>query len=132
MAKARPETGALRILIVEEERGIIDLFVDLMSEMGYEIETAEDGEEALGIIPSYKPNIVVSDIFMPKIDGDILYSRVIEKNPEYADRFIFITGNPIDEKLGEFLAGTGCPLISKPFDILELSSIIQSKIGKPT
>lgn len=130
MAGATGKT-ALRLLIVEEEKGITDLFVDLMSEMGYEVETAEDGEEALGMIPSYKPHMVVSDIFMPKIDGDKLYSLVIKKSPEYADRFIFITGNQIDDKLGEFLAETGCPMITKPFDILELSSIIQGKIGKP-
>ena len=131
MGKAQRKTTALRILIVEEEKGITDLFVDLMSAMGYDVETAEDGEEALGLIPLYKPHVVVSDIFMPKIDGDKLYTRIIEKNPEYADRFIFITGNPIDDKLGKFLAMTGCPMISKPFDILELSSIIEGKIGKP-
>lgn len=130
MVKAPPKAG-IRILIVEEEKGITDLFADLMSEMGYEVEIAEDGEEALGLIPSYKPHIVVSDIYMPKIDGDKLYNRIIKESPEYADRFIFITGNPIDDKLEEFLAGTGCPMVSKPFDILELSSIIQGKIGRP-
>ncbi len=123
--------NTLRILMVEEEKEITDLFLDMMSEMGYEVQVAEDGLEALGIIPSYKPHIVVSDIFMPRVDGDELYNLIVEKSPEYSDRFVFITGNRIDDKLGAFLAGTGCPIITKPFDLLELSSIIQGKIGRP-
>ncbi|MCL5021374.1 MAG: response regulator, partial [Bacteroidetes bacterium] len=62
--------NAGRILIVDDEKDITNLFADLMRDMGYEVRAADDGEVALQIIGSYRPDIVVSDIHMPRIDGD--------------------------------------------------------------
>lgn len=120
--------NAGRILIVDDEKDITNLFADLMRDMGYEVRAADDGEVALQIIGSYRPDIVVSDIHMPRIDGDEFYRRVVNMIPSYASKFIFITGSEIDTALGVFLADTKCAVFFKPFDILELSSVIKSKI----
>lgn len=123
-------TNIGRILIVDDENDITGLFVELMRETGYEVHSAGDGEEALQIIASHKPDIVVSDIHMPSMDGDELYRRALKIKPSYADRFIFMTGSEIDSKLRKFLSDTGCAMILKPFDLQELTSIINSKIDE--
>lgn len=125
-----PRNAPLKILIVDDETGITNLFLELMSDMGYEVKAAEDGEEALEIIPSFRPDIVVTDIHMIRVNGDELYRRLIESSPEYRGRFIFMTGTEIETKLGEFLAETKCPIVAKPFDISELLAIIEDKFGK--
>jgi two-component system sensor histidine kinase/response regulator len=119
-----------KILVVDDEKAITDLFSQILGDMEYEVRAVDDGEEALKIIDAYKPDVVVSDVHMPRIDGDELYKRAIERQPSYANRFIFLTGSNIDAKLQHFLATSGCEVLSKPFDILELSEIIKKKIGK--
>ena len=119
------------ILIVDDEKAITDLFTQILSDMGYEVTAVDDGEEALKIIDAYKPDVIVSDVHMPRIDGDELFRRVIGKLPSYAKKFVFLTGSNIDTKLQQFLATSGCEVLVKPFDIFELSEIIRKKIGKP-
>lgn len=120
--------NAGRILIVDDEKDITTLFADLMRDMGYDVRVADDGETALEIIGSYRPDIVISDIRMPKIDGDELYRRAVNMSPSYASKFIFITAAEINTTLQKFLAETKCAIFLKPFDILELASVIKSKI----
>jgi CheY-like chemotaxis protein len=120
-----------RILIVDDEKAITDLFSQILCDMGYEVTAVDDGEEALKIIDTYRPDVIVSDVHMPRIDGDELFRRVIERVPAYAKKFVFLTGSNIDSELQRFLATSGCEVLVKPFDIYELSDIIKKKIGKP-
>ncbi len=127
----RPKGAPLKILIVDDETGITDLFVELMSDMGYDVKAAGDGEDALRIIPAFQPDVVISDIHMNKINGDELYKSLIQSSPQFKERFIFMTGTEIETKLEEFLAQTKCSIVTKPFDIEELTAIIEQKFREP-
>src|SRR5215217_3809089 len=58
-----------RVLIVDDDRKILDLLVDLLKLEGYEIATAGDGAEAIDLALSFNPDIVVSDVVMPIMGG---------------------------------------------------------------
>ncbi len=118
-----------KILIVDDERDIGVLFGELMRDMGYEVLSAANGEQALTVIESYKPDLVVSDVHMPKMDGKELYKRVLQKSPAYSGRFVFITGSEIDAPLRKLFTDSRCELVVKPFDISVLSEIIERKIA---
>ncbi len=117
-----------KILVVDDEKAITDLFSQILGDMEYEVRAVDDGEEALKILDAYKPDVIVSDVHMPKIDGDELYRRAIERQPSYAKKFIFLTGSNVDTKLQRFLDTSGCEVLDKPFDIIELSEIIKKKL----
>ena len=65
-----------RVLIVDDDRKILDLLVDLLESEGYEISTAADGAAAINLVQSFDPDIVVSDVVMPNIGGLELCRRL--------------------------------------------------------
>ena len=58
-----------RVLIVDDDRKILDLLVELLELEGYEIAGAGDGAEALELVQSFDPDVVVSDVVMPVVGG---------------------------------------------------------------
>jgi PAS domain S-box-containing protein len=65
-----------RVLIVDDDRKILDLLVDLLESEGYEISSAADGAAAINLVQSFDPDIVVSDVVMPNIGGLELCRRL--------------------------------------------------------
>lgn len=71
------------ILIVDDLQSQLDLMANYLSQAGYSIITATNGEEAIAITTKKKPDLVVTDWMMPKMGGlDIC--RKLRKNPETA------------------------------------------------
>src|SRR5215216_6858508 len=69
-----------RVLIVDDDRKILDLLVDLLELEGYLVTTAADGAEAIDLALSFHPDIVVSDVVMPNIGGLGLCRRLKENS----------------------------------------------------
>jgi len=68
-----------KILIIEDEKHIAEAYSNfLISEGGYDVSCAYDGEEGLAKIKEYKPDLILLDIVMPKIDGVTLVSTLKE------------------------------------------------------
>jgi PAS domain S-box-containing protein len=67
-----------RVLIVDDDRKILDLLVELLQLEGYEIATALDGSEAFDLIISFDPDVVISDVVMPVLGGLELCRRMKE------------------------------------------------------
>ena len=67
-----------RVLIVDDDRKMLDLLVDLLELEGYEVSTALDGADALDLAVSFDPDVVVSDVVMPVVGGLELCRRLKE------------------------------------------------------
>jgi PAS domain S-box-containing protein len=67
-----------RVLIVDDDRKILDLLVELLELEGYEVLAAEDGAEALDLTTTFDPDVVVSDVVMPVVGGFELCRRLKE------------------------------------------------------
>ena len=57
------------ILVVEDDDAIRDLLIDVLADEGYLVRAAGDGEEALAILESWRPSLIILDQLMPKMDG---------------------------------------------------------------
>jgi PAS domain S-box-containing protein len=68
------------MLIVDDDQKVSQLLVDLLEQAGYEVMSASNGEKALELIPSFQPEVVISDVVMPVIDG-IELCRQIKRGP---------------------------------------------------
>ncbi|MBC7931513.1 MAG: response regulator, partial [Rubrivivax sp.] len=79
-----------RILIVDDEAVIADTLSELLESWGYETAVAADGIEGLGSIEEFRPMVVVTDVYMPNLDGFGLLREVRELHPETA--VILLTG----------------------------------------
>src|SRR6266550_5205969 len=67
-----------RILIVYDDRTMLELLVDLMEEEGCEVCTAKNGDEGFSLALSFGPDVVISDVVMPVVDGLELCRRLKE------------------------------------------------------
>lgn len=79
------------VLFVDDEKDICDVLSISLSDLGYKVYTAENGQEALRIIQEINPPIVLTDIRMPVMDGIELLRRIKLQNPE--TEVIMVTGH---------------------------------------
>src|SRR5579864_8798146 len=75
-ARTRP-----RLLVVDDEEAIREVTSAMLAEQGYEILTAEDGLQALELLPQFCPDLVVTDLRMPRMSGFELLKVMRERFP---------------------------------------------------
>ena len=105
-----------RILVVDDEPVIRDVLSALFSGEGYAVQTAGDGLAALDAIAATRPDLVIADIIMPRLDGWGLLSRLREQHAAVPIILLSATfrGNPPD----------GVIFVAKPFDIDHLLAVV--------
>ena len=110
------------ILLVDDEPDIRDVLSLSLSDMGYQVYEAENGDEALGIFRDVQPPIVLTDIKMPGMDGIELLQKVKHENPE--TEVIMITGHGDMDLAIRSLKYEATDFITKPInvDALEIST----------
>lgn len=82
----------MTVLVVDDEPAYRMIVRELLMDDGFEVLTAENGEEALRKLSVIHPDIVVSDIYMPVMDGQKLH-RSVRENPRYEKLpFLFVSG----------------------------------------
>lgn len=77
-------TGSNTILMVEDYADIATVYTYMLESNGFKVELATDGEQALQKVKEVKPDVVLLDIMIPKIDG-VAVLQAIRTKPEYAD-----------------------------------------------
>lgn len=128
------------ILLVEDDQsmlnGMHDLFQmpGLLEKVGidYEVEvkTANNGQEALDIMADYTPDLIVSDIMMPVMDGYEFLHRV-QENPQWLYiPFIFLTAKGHKEEILDGQLRGANLYITKPFASIELLDLIRSQLDR--
>lgn len=113
-----------RILAVDDDEKILRVIEALLIPHGYEVIPARNGQEAITAMTGTKPDLVLMDIFMPKMDG---YTALGAIKKDVATRevpVIMVTavGQELNKKLAETLGAAG--YITKPFKSAELLDII--------
>ncbi len=121
----RRPTGK-RILVVDDERSVLQLLSDLLSSRGHQVEVAEDGRTALERIQSGGIDLVITDVKMPVMGGQELYEGIRRIAPDLSHRVIFATGDTVSEDARAFLQATRNRVISKPFHLEEMEQVIAS------
>ena len=103
------------ILIVDDEPGIVVPVQFLMEQQGYNVMTANRGEDALDLIYQYKPNLVLLDIMLPGIDGYEV-CEIVRLNPDYRSvKIVFFTAKGREVEIAKGLALGADGYIIKPF-----------------
>src|ERR1041385_8059054 len=71
-----------RLLIVDDDEAVREVTSDALSELGYLIETAQDGKAALQVIDKFQPDLVITDLRMPRMSGFELLQVLREQFPQ--------------------------------------------------
>jgi DNA-binding NtrC family response regulator len=120
---ARP---AVRVLVVEDERHVAAVLHDALIDFGYEVRLASDGASALAIAPTYRPDVVLLDLAMPEIPGDVVLARLKAADPELP--VIVVTGNTDTERARATLASGAFDYVAKPFDLDNLARVLAAAV----
>ena len=108
----------LRVLLVEDETTLAMIIKDTLDAQGFEITIAADGEEGLKLFKESKPDVVVTDVMMPKIDGFEMVRRI--RKTEVITPVLFLTGrSAINDVVKGFELGAN-DYLKKPFGMQEL------------
>jgi CheY-like chemotaxis protein len=115
-----------RILIADDDTKLVALLKSSLQKSGYATSEALDGESALEQVKAEKPDLILADIVMPKIDGFEL-CKIIRENPNTADiPFVFLTAKgELNDRVKGLNLGAD-DYISKPFHISEVTARIKS------
>ena len=122
-----------RILAVDDEPNIVRLIQVNLERHGYQVETANNGVQALEKIRANRPDLVVSDVMMPEMDGFELLST-IKRDPALEDLpIIMLTAKTQDKNVMEGYSRGADMYLTKPFNPAELLAfvkrILQSSSG---
>ena len=112
-----------RILLVDDEQDIREVLNLSLSDLGYDVLEAENGENALRIFKEIQPAIVLTDIKMPGMDGIELLQKVKRENPD--TEVIMITGHGDMELAIESLKHEATDFITKPINVNVLEIALQ-------
>ncbi len=117
-----------KILVVDDETSMRNLFSIMLTKEGYEVDTAEDGAAAMSLLDSKIYDLVVTDIMMPKMKGTELLKKVKEVHPETV--VIMITAYASTESAVEAMKEGAYDYITKPFSVEEIKVIIRNALEK--
>jgi DNA-binding response OmpR family regulator len=122
---------AQRILAVDDEENVVRLLQIRLGKLGYEVTPAYDGESALRSVAEEKPDLVLLDVMMPRMDGFEVLRR-LKSDPSTAQvPVILLTARGQFDDLAHGYGEGAHWYIHKPFDMAELEGFVFQLIGPP-
>jgi DNA-binding response OmpR family regulator len=119
---------AVRILIVDDEPNIVVSLEFLMRQKGYETQVARDGEEALTAVESFRPDLVLLDVSLPRRDGfDVCQKLRADGWTEL--KIVMLTAKGRDIEIEKGLALGADAYVTKPFSTRELVARVAAMLG---
>ena len=109
-----------RILIVDDEKPIATLLAQTFEQEGHLVASAHDGIDCMNKMASFRPDVVIMDIMMPKLDG-VDTTKLIRRNQSYSGTIIVALSAKSDERTRQNMKDAGANLfMRKPFAIAKL------------
>jgi signal transduction histidine kinase/ActR/RegA family two-component response regulator len=117
-----------RILIIEDEAQVLEVMIDLICDLGFEVVSATNGKAALALVNASLPfDLILSDIMLPGgLTGLDIATKIRESRPE--QKFLFTSGYAGETLLADFDVDLAANFIAKPFRTRELLDKIEALV----
>ncbi len=102
------------ILLVDDDEKLAVTLKHLLEAHNFIVTTAYNGVEALREVLAFEFDVIICDMMMPKMPGDMFYLAVQKSRPEMAKRFVFVTGHADNPKVDAFLKSVDGLVLYKP------------------
>jgi DNA-binding response OmpR family regulator len=125
-----PDPGGEKLLVVDDDPFIARLLEIELAAAGYQVRVANDGEQAIQLVQQDAPDLVITDVMMPHVDGFEL-TRLLRQDPRTAAvSVIILTARGLSaDKLEGFAIGAD-DYIVKPFDTPELLARVRGVLRR--
>jgi PAS domain S-box-containing protein len=121
--------GRETVLLAEDEAALREMLTNTLTELGYDVVTARDGEEAERELRERRGEIALAllDVVMPRLSGVEAYARMRALDPSL--KVVFMTGYaPENARVSDVLAHGGHTLLAKPFALRDLGRIVRDTL----
>jgi DNA-binding NtrC family response regulator len=112
-----------RVLVVDDEPSICLALKIALTRAGHDVVAVHSGEEAQNRVMTEHFDVLIADLRMKDMRGDVLYYIAVGAQPHLRHRTIFLTGD-ITEGGQRLIEATTCPLLRKPFELAEILGVI--------
>jgi len=119
--------GAGKILVVDDDREVRMATRDFLTSKGHDVTLAEDGVQALKLLATVKPDVVLLDVAMPEMDGMETLRRIVAGYPNLP--VIMVTANADIEITSKVLQLGAADYLPKPFDLDYLDQAINIQLS---
>ncbi|HVS67746.1 MAG TPA: response regulator transcription factor [Mycobacteriales bacterium] len=127
-SEADAAPGEARLLVVDDEPNIVELLSASLRFAGFDVASAADGQQALKLVESFQPELVVLDVMMPGIDGFEVVRRMRER--QQLMPVLFLTArDATDDKIAGLTIGAD-DYITKPFSLEEVIARIRAVLRR--
>lgn len=117
-----------RILVVDDDQSVLDVLVMAFEDEGFDVTSARDGQQALVSIANTRPDVMISDVNMPKLDGFSVCRRLREGGDDLPIILLTSRDNDIDEALGLELGADD--FVAKPFSTRVLIARVKALLRR--
>jgi two-component system alkaline phosphatase synthesis response regulator PhoP len=117
------------ILLVEDEENLVQIVGSVLEEEGYNVRRSMSAEEALRLLPSYRPDLIISDLKMGEMDGFEMMEQIRKQRETKQIPFIYVTSFDDEDSARKAKNLGATAYITKPFDLDELLRLIRSTLN---
>ena len=120
------------ILLLDDDIELADTVKLLLEAHNFVVTTAKNGVEGLREVMSMDFDVIICDMMMPTMPGDMFYLAVQKVKPNHCKRFLFVTGHGRDAKISDFLQKTDGLVLFKPVptdELLQMISLVLQRNG---
>jgi len=112
------------ILLLDDDQDLADTLKMLLESRNFVVTTARNGVEGLREVMAMDFDVIICDMMMPTMPGDMFYLAVKRVKAHLCDRFLFVTGNGSDPRTNDFLQRSSGLVVFKPVPAEELLQMI--------
>jgi DNA-binding response OmpR family regulator len=113
-------------LMLEDDSTLAEMLRIFLESNSFKVTWVTDGVGGLRRLMTTDFDIILCDLEMPKVPGDMFYVAVERTKKHLCKRFVFMTGHKTDAKWTGFLSKVNGPVLGKPFALADMLSTIQS------
>jgi DNA-binding response OmpR family regulator len=117
-----------KILVIDDDLALQTVLEMALREAGYQVVLANDGEEGLHKLHTERPNLVISDIMMPHLDGVETFQRMKEQLQDEGIPVFIMTALNRKPWFAD-LESEGAVIIQKPFELEQLLSLVRDLLA---
>jgi DNA-binding response OmpR family regulator len=125
---ADTENKVRKILLLEDDPAFKEIIKDFLTDCGFTVIAVQNGVEGVHEVMGNDFEVILTDMMMPTLPGDMFYRAVERMRPHLCDRFIFMTGHRGAGKVHEFITAVQGTILTKPFhvdDLLEMIAFVR-------
>ena len=125
-----PRLSVKKLLLLEDDRFFGEFLREYFDGQGYAVTLVPNGADGVREILQSDFDVIICDMLMPKLPGNMFYLAVQRTKPHLCKRFLFITGHAADPKIGDFIKEVNGVMLAKPFRVEDLSRALKSVEGR--